>query len=519
MVEHSDINEENPTPEELRESDDQKQAEAELAKNKAILHAILESLPFDFFAVGLDGRYLMQNAASKAHWGNLVGNRPEDVCQDPHDLVIWLENNRRAFAGEKVEGEVVLHVHGEERFIYNVLAPIRGEQETYGILGVNIDITARRRAEEALRKAHDELEQRVRRRTAELASTNEELVIFRKFAEASREGFGMSDFNGRILYVNQAVCRMFGEEKPADVIGQCVSKYYLPEYVERRANELIPALLRDGYWQGEPTIVPRDGSDPISSQQSTFLIRDEKGEPFRIAVIISDITRRKRAEEALQRERRTLKHMLQASDHERQLIAYDIHDGLAQQLAGAIMQFQVYDCLKSGNPAEAAKAYNGGLTLLRQAHGETRRLISGVRPPILDESGVIAAVAHLINDNTLANGPKIEFQSKVQFDRLAPVLENVIYRIVQEGLTNACKHSRSPKMRLALLQRGDRVQIDIRDWGAGFESNQVKEGCFGLSGIRQRARLLGGRCSIRSTPGKGTRITVELPLVERDKEE
>ena len=93
--------------------------------------------------------------------------------------------------------------------------------------------------------------------------------------------------------------------------------------------------------------------------------------------------------------------MLQASDHERQLIAYDIHDGLAQELAGAIMQFQIYDHAKEGDPDEAKKAFDGGVTLLRQSHFEARRLISGVRPPILDESGVMAAIAHLVHEPTL----------------------------------------------------------------------------------------------------------------------
>ena len=160
-------------------------------------------------------------------------------------------------------------------------------------------------------------------------------------------------------------------------------------------------------------------------------------------VLIEDITERKRAEEALTKEHRNLKHLLQASDHERQLIAYEIHDGLAQQLAGAIMQFQAFDHLKEKNPKEAANAYHAGLTMLQQGHFEARRLIAGVRPPILDEAGVVEAIAHLVHERGRDKGPKIDFRSRVDFDRLDPTLENAIYRIAQEGLTNACKHSKS----------------------------------------------------------------------------
>ena len=86
-----------------------------LAKSKAMLHAAINCLPFNFFAIGLDGRYMLQNAMSKAHQGgDAIGKLPEEVCQNKHDLAIYVDNNRRAFSGEKVEGEVTLSLGGEE---------------------------------------------------------------------------------------------------------------------------------------------------------------------------------------------------------------------------------------------------------------------------------------------------------------------------------------------------------------------------------------------------------------------
>ena len=267
----------------------------------------------------------------------------------------------------------------------------------------------------------------------------------------------------------------------------------------------------------EYTALRRDGAT-VPTETSSAAIRDAAGKPRAVMAVIRDITERKKAADALQRERRTLRHLLQSSDRERQLIAYEIHDGLAQQLAGAIMQFQIFDHLKEVQPKEAGKAYQAGMTMLQQSHFEARRLISGVRPPILDEAGVVAAVAHLVNEQRQRHGPKIEFHSRVEFHRLVPVLENAVYRIIQEGLTNACRHSRSKRVRVELLQEGDRLHLDVRDWGVGFEADGVGDTRFGLEGIVQRVRLLDGRFDLETAPGQGTRIHVELPVVLREEE-
>jgi signal transduction histidine kinase len=100
-----------------------------------------------------------------------------------------------------------------------------------------------------------------------------------------------------------------------------------------------------------------------------------------------------------------------------------------------------------------------------------------------------------------------------------PILENALYRIFQEALGNACKHSNSSRVRVSLTQQGGRVRLEIRDWGVGFEIKTMPENHFGIEGIRQRARLLGGRCSIQSEAGEGTRVVVELPLMEREYEQ
>lgn len=356
------------------------------------------------------------------------------------------------------------------------------------------DVTARKKAEEALQESIDQLQ-----------------TIYNGMIE----GLLITDIaTKQFVRVNASLCRMLG-------------------YTE---EELLKASIRDIHPVEEvPNDLERfqaaaDGrvsineDRPVLRKDGSIFYADITGHPIVYAgrrcllALFRDVTERKQAHEALMRERKTLQHMLRASDHERQLIAYDIHDGLAQQLAAAIMQLQSYEALKDHQPAQAKTAYAAGMQMLRAAHFESRRLISGVRPPILDESGVAAAIAHLVHDHRTPSGPEIEFHGLARFGRLASILENAIYRIAQEALSNACRHSRSDKVTVSLLQEDAHVRLEVEDSGIGFEPDDVSGEHFGLEGIRERARLLGGIASIKSKPGQGTLVAVRLPLITRDGE-
>jgi signal transduction histidine kinase len=226
-----------------------------------------------------------------------------------------------------------------------------------------------------------------------------------------------------------------------------------------------------------------------------------------------DVADRKQAEEALRKERRLLRDLLNLHEHDRQLMAYEIHDGLAQLLTGALYQFQSIAHLQHDDPTAAAAAFDEATQLLAKGIAEARRLISGLRPPILDELGVVAAVEFLISEQGQRGGPQIEFAHEVQFERLAAPLESSIFRIIQESLTNACRYSQSDRIRVQLLQVDDRIQICVQDWGVGFDPANVGGDHFGLRGIRERARLLGGNATIETAPSEGTRICVELPIM------
>ncbi len=234
---------------------------------------------------------------------------------------------------------------------------------------------------------------------------------------------------------------------------------------------------------------------------------------LRAMIICADVTKRRLAEESLRKEQEFLRHLLDLSERDRELTAFEIHDNIAQHLTGAQLLLESSVQLEAASPEEARQAFWEGMRILRESIQESRRLVSCLRPPVLDEFGVLPAIEHLLEENQRERGPAVELLAPDDFPRLARPLENAMFRIVQESLSNLRRHSRAERACLEISFDGSHVRLVVRDFGVGFDLGGVEQGHFGLKGIRHRARLLGGRAQIESAPGSGTCIRVELPLV------
>jgi len=357
------------------------------------------------------------------------------------------------------------------------------ENRPIGMLGVTRDITQRRQAEQELRQSES--------RFRTLFMNIPDVVV-------------LMDRNGCVQYANRP-----GPEATMDtLIGSNIMQFVFPEHRDK-----YQACLRQAYKSGDTQTI--EVMSLSGNWWSVVVVPIDEDEKVRsLMAICTDITEQKESAEVIQKEQQLLRHLLDLHESDRQLIAYEIHDGYTQYLTGALYNLQGFRELQKEKPADAGKTFDEGLSLIHRGISEARRLISGLRPPILDEFGIVAAIEYLACEIQESGAAEVDFVHDAEFQELASPLKSAVFRIVQESLTNACRHSQSDKIRIELQKDDGRIFINVRDWGIGFDPDEVEERRFGLQGIRERARLLGGHAVIETAPDQGTLVSVELPLVE-----
>jgi len=314
-----------------RDISERKQGEQAIRASEMRLRTAIESLPFDFFIIDKNGRYVMQNSTCRDRWGDVIGKRTEDLEVDEDNLTLWLNNNRRAFAGEVIRGEVELKIEGEKSYYYNILAPVTDGDQIREILGVNIDIDERKQAEKALHKAHDELERRVEKRTAQLLEANKLLkekiqelkrmerelheshqLLEKTFSSLDEAVLVVDPHTRTILTVNPALEIVFGYSEE-ETLGRNTEFLHVDKAMcQKFGQELFLALDKDGVYRGEHRMRRKDGSI-FFTEHTVSEILDDSGHRAGVVSIVRDITKSKQAEDALRESEAHMKGILNAA--------------------------------------------------------------------------------------------------------------------------------------------------------------------------------------------------------------
>jgi two-component system sensor histidine kinase NreB len=329
----------------------------------------------------------------------------------------------------------------------------------------------------------------------------------------------ITDAAGKITYVNDKFCEIsqYSREELHGKDHRIINSGHHPKAF---FTGLWKTITGGKVWKGEIKNRAKDGSF-YWVDTTIYPFRDAKGKPRQYVAIRTDITQRK--EDAIRlhfladelatknKELETVeREVLAISEDERHRFGRELHDSLGQQLTALeLMSHTLARDLKAdGSPR--AKSANEIARYTREAITQTRRLAHGLAPVTLEAEGLMAALSDLAEVTTAA-GTRCEFQYRVPVHLRDLNAATHLYRIAQEAVNNALKHSRATEIIVQLSDLGKLFELSITDNGRGLPRNGSTQSGMGLQIIKHRARMIGGQVAITSAPKSGVRIVCSLP--------
>jgi PAS domain S-box-containing protein len=473
---------------------EQRRAEESFKEHEGRLGLFIEHAPAAIAMFDQEMRYIAVSRRWMSDYGlgeqGLIGRSHYDIFPEVPER--WKDIHRRALSGEVIVAEedrfdrgndIVLWLRWEVRPWRNAVGEIGG------IVVATEDITERKRAEV------------VNSRLAAIVDWSDDAVVGK-------------DLNGVITSWNAAAGRLFGYAAD-EAVGSSVA-LIIPQ--DRLGEE---AEILDKMRHGIPvdhyeTVRRCKGGRLLDVSLTVSPIRDGSGRVVGASKIARDITERKRAEAALRDYSNRLKdlsrRLIQAEEDERRRIARELHDEIGQAMTALKINLQAV--MKGG--ADSSARLEESLTIVGQALEQVRGMALELRPPLLDDLGLVAALDWYVGRHAQRTGLSGRFVADPDDIRVDPEIATACFRIAQEALTNVARHSRATRFSVELLQYSGGLQLVVRDDGMGFDSGAAmrassRGSSLGLIGMQERVELVSGRIAFASEPGGGTEVQVDFP--------
>jgi PAS domain S-box-containing protein len=334
--------------------------------------------------------------------------------------------------------------------------------------------------------------------------------------------FAKSDQGGNVTFIAQPFSQLIGKEKTD-------SQQFCDLFDEMKnpndwMDSVVDTVSEEKIWKGE--IKFRN-----ANQEETWVlvtvtpILNEQGEIDELVMMGSDITKRKRAEQKIhnknqaeidkrinqQKFRSVL--ILEGQEEERKRIAMDIHDGIGQMLTSLKYQVESIDIGKKETMSQKLKEID---SLIKLVIKEVRRITFNLRPMVLGDYGLQAALSLFVNEISKLIDIQLEFHCETEVVRLPQKVENNIFRIIQEAINNAIKYSKATKIDVYLSQQESELLVEVKDDGEGFDVKLVDERSVnyesgrGLFNMYERSEYINGSLEINSAKGKGTSVRLKV---------
>jgi PAS domain S-box-containing protein len=465
------------------------------------MEAILDNSPLMVFLKDRDERYLFTNRTFELQFGlssrQAIGKTDAELF--PHDQAkAFQAHDQEVFrSGAPLEFEEVARYEDGEHTSIVVKFPLRSpDGAIYAVCGIVTDVTERKRAEEGARRWQQ---------------------VF------SKAKFGLaygSVIDNSLVAVNEAFARERGYTVD-ELVGKPILSVYAPEAREAQKARM-PEIDRLGRMVYESVHQRKDGTTfPVLMEVT--VIKDAEGRPISRVAYALDIADRNRAVEELQEAYRRLQVLSRevqiAQEQERNRLSRELHDEFGQLLSA--LKFDLSDVAKgvTKKPPLATTALQkkiGAATFtVDRLFASLREMVHALRSAVLEELGLVPALETLANETHERSG----LRCRVVADRDAlgksfgPEFESTLYRMAQELLTNVVRHAKATSATITISRTGGWMKLAVQDNGRGFKISSVQpKARFGLLGVQERAELLGGNVEIHSEPGKGTVVTVRIPI-------
>jgi PAS domain S-box-containing protein len=476
------------------------QLQTALDEYKHRYHDLAESLPQTIFEIDIHGNLKYSNAYGYQSMGYSQaevesGFRVVDTFL-PEDRQRIQENIGRIVKGEKIMGQeyTARRKDGSTFPVMIFSSPIKVGDSTIGLRGIIIDISERKRYEEALKNSEEK---------------------YRTLFDQKLDGVVVMDQSLKILLANSAAAEIFGFESPGDLSGL---NFF--DFISRDDEFGFHYSVRNVFENGLTQLNEVRCKRVNGAEIWIALVCHSINYQGKMAGLASfrDITMQKRADEELRRSQVEIQNLYAHShmvrEEERNLIAREIHDELGQSLTA--LRFDLYWLQKRLDQGdhevqEKAKAMSA---VISDSIASVQRICSQLSPPILEELGIVAALEWHVGEFEKHFGISAEFRSGVADLETTRECSIAIFRIVQEALTNVARHAGASRVTVRLSRENGNLRVSVSDNGKGISQSEISSSySYGLLGMKERALAFGGQFEIKRGRKGGTVVAFSLPVI------
>jgi len=356
-----------------------------------------------------------------------------------------------------------------------------------------------------------ELEERIaERKRAEIALRESE-ERYRELFENANDVLYVHDLKGAYISVNRAAEKLTGYTRE-EIVGRNFSEFVAPDHIQIMRENFCAKLVEQGDTTYEVDLIAKDGRR-VPVEVSSRAIYDH-GVLIGIQGMARDITERKLAQDALQMFSRQL---IEGQEDERRRIARELHDQIGQVLTA--IKMNLHAVLQDCNTTEAGSHIKDNIEAVDEALRLVRDLSIDLRPPLLDDLGLVTALRWYVDRYAKRTGLNVDVLVELpdENERFSRELETACFRIAQEALTNIVRHAQASQILVHLAKDEATLFLSIKDDGVGFNVERLHKraprvATLGLISMQERAHAAGGAIDIDSAPSQGTEVKLRLPL-------